>query len=742
MPNLLAKKWVSANPVPEEYTLIAHLKKAQSIAETLCNKFASKILATLCLDEKVWGDRFYKSLSVAGKFHDIGKANNQFQEIMRGKRSPVTQAIRHEFISAILVLPNHPLHDAFLKELFCDSFTDPLVRATLGGIMGHHGKMDASWEQAARGLQGGCEQEVRVLVNHPELAQFYRILVEDPLVISLVQSDSNYFENVYRRVFLRINAEWVMFLNDEPEWARFAGAVKALIAAIDVLASALPYNNSGERWLEATLSKVLDDKVVDQVIQERLKGQALRPFQYEMGAANSRITLVQAGCGTGKTVGAYAWAKRHACGRKLYFCYPTTGTATEGYLGYVASNSVEANLLHSRAELDLEAIQPNGDEDQTEARIRIESLKSWDSRINVCTVDTVLGLVRNLRKGRYSSPSLFTASFVFDEVHAYDNRMFSGLVALMDALPGASFLLMSASLPRHRVEFLKKHFTETKIINSPKKLEEIPRYQFEEKKGDVLLDVQGWVNEGKKVLWVVNTVTEAQTVFTRAKKMSISCLVYHSRFRYMDRVVRHRGAIDAFKGSKGVLVIATQVAEMSLDLDADVLVTEIAPISSLIQRLGRLNRRVTPNNPQLPRLAIFIEPKSNLPYCSTELEKARIWVKKLISCKSALSQRNLINLFLELDDSFCEQLDTNCEWLEQGLFSEPGTVRDLGYTVQILLSSDFEIVKHNKVESLKRTIPFSYRDAMRFWKSWKHYLVAPEESIDYNEERGAVLLLD
>lgn len=73
---------------------------------------------------------------------------------------------------------------------------------------------------------------------------------------------------------------------------------------------------------------------------------------------------MRAGCGTGKTLGAYNWAKRHAVERKLFFCYPTTGTSTEGFLDY-AHEKIDSTLLHSRAAVDLEALDlhTTGDDD-------------------------------------------------------------------------------------------------------------------------------------------------------------------------------------------------------------------------------------------------------------------------------------------------------------------------------------------------------------------------------------------
>ena len=75
----------------------------------------------------------------------------------------------------------------------------------------------------------------------------------------------------------------------------------------------------------------------------------------------------------------------------------------------------------------------------------------------------------------------------------------------------------------------------------------------------------------------------------------VPLLCYHSRFKLIDRVKRHDAVVRAFrKGRPAALAITTQVCEMSLDMDADLLVTEACPVTSLIQRMGRCNREQDP----------------------------------------------------------------------------------------------------------------------------------------------------
>ena len=74
---------------------------------------------------------------------------------------------------------------------------------------------------------------------------------------------------------------------------------------------------------------------------------ALRPFQERTAKTPSPAVLIAA-CGGGKTVAAYEWAKQYE-GRKLFFCYPTTGTASAGFADYLfAQSKLERDLIHSR----------------------------------------------------------------------------------------------------------------------------------------------------------------------------------------------------------------------------------------------------------------------------------------------------------------------------------------------------------------------------------------------------------
>src|SRR5262249_48021734 len=134
---------------------------------------------------------------------------------------------------------------------------------------------------------------------------------------------------------------------------------------------------------------------------------------------------------------------------------------------------------------------------------------------------------------------------------------------------------------------------------------------------------------GKRVLWVVNQVRRAQEAaiamacdFRRdpvqdklyvAPDIPLFC--YHSRFKLGDRVHRHNEVVENFRdGCSAALAITTQVCEMSLDMDADLLVTEDCPITSLIQRMGRCNRARWPRSLEYSGEVLVYTPESPEPY--------------------------------------------------------------------------------------------------------------------------------
>ncbi len=130
----------------------------------------------------------------------------------------------------------------------------------------------------------------------------------------------------------------------------------------------------------------------------------------------------------------------------------------------------------------------------------------------------------------------------------------------------------------------------------------------------------------EKVLVIYNTINKAQEEFKKFREAfpEVPMLLIHSRFKRSDRVKLETRLKNEFNGDgsdefgnglKPCLVVSTQVVEVSLDISFDRMITQCAPLDSLIQRFGRVNRRRSPETIGMYRPIHVINPSGNvLPY--------------------------------------------------------------------------------------------------------------------------------
>ena len=741
-PNILLAKSFDSGHWKGSYGLVGHTADVVNAVTVLLENIGQGIINQF--DLKCSWEGFRATARLSAYLHDWGKANDHFQMMVRGKRDirENPQLIRHELASMLLAWE----YREWLQQCPNADFRTALVAAG-----GHHLKL--GWDSKTQS-------------PNDELGEIRNGSGSDRLSL---YTGSQYFRGMLKygvkalglpkqlKLSVKPSREWTvneikskrrLLLEDFIDWqvtdSNFVSVVKALIIAADSVGSALPNTDLKiSDWIEKQVSVKLAESEVEQVVNQRLNGQEMRPFQVALGESQLRVTLARAGCGTGKTLGAYNWAKRYAVNRKLFFCYPTTGTSTEGFIDYV-HDQVDSVLLHSRSDVDLAHLMSTGDEDDTATKL--ESFKTWGTKVSVCTVDTVLGLLQCNRRPMYCFPAIAQAAFVFDEVHCYDNRLFGGLLRFLEVVK-APVLLMSASFLPWQLEAIQKAVGESmEIIEGAKELELLPRYRFH------LSDNPDWervtqelektyaLPNGEhicgKVLWVCNQVSTAMTVYKDAKQRGLNAVLYHSRYRYQDRVDHHRAVIAAFKGNKPVIAIATQVAEMSLDLSATLLVSQIANPAGLIQRLGRLNRRYIGRSLD----AIFYpDPKVRFPYSQEDLDSGRTMLETFTD---EVSQAAL------------------AEWLERSpqqgkpdketvLFNEikkwqayPAPCREAGHTVTALLEQDKQIVDKLPAKVLpKYTIPLLSTKKVQKWERHrKGYPIAPSREWAYSTELGAYLI--
>ena len=729
---LLAKSRASA--AGDVVTVTQHSIDVADCATSIVEAAGSRLAAFFGLDDQ--DESGLKSLlPVAALIHDLGKAGGAFQAQMH-KGAQQTHPFRHEALSVATCMEPTGLGSWIHRAL-----PDSRARAAvLAAVMGHHVRAAPS-APAAR-----APRDEVVHLHHPSLSPLWHVLsahahgvVPEPVRLSLP-----------RAVWEDLLFNYVQFVQDtvrvqaghaQERLVSLTACCKAALIAADTVASARLRGGSAARWAERALRVGLRAEELDRIVNARLGGQPPYRFQRTVAESNERVTLVEAGCGNGKTLAAYMWARRHAAGRRLVFCYPTTGTTSAGFQDYLlAQTDLERALMHSRASADIEQILDNGGADDDEGSLWIaDILDLWGTKVVACTVDAVLSLLACWRPALAAAPVFAQSAFVFDEVHSYDRHLFGAFLAFL-RWTRAPCLVMTASLSAARRAAIERACgASLQPIRGEPAMENAVRYRLASvEPGELPSHLEEARESGGKVLYVANTVDRATEAFERlGAKWGVSARLYHSRFKYEDRV-RIQGEVLSLFGMPGpAFVAATQVCEMSLDISASLLISELAPFPSLVQRLGRLNRRAREPDRACP--ALIVEPPDPRPYDSESLSAA---AKELDGVRGReSSQRDLAGALAGMEDGPFEERVMPLLSPYDLAGTQPGMLRDGAASFPVVREEDLPSSTEDvtRAELVRVTIPMlppKVHDVHR-WTRLRGTILAPQGAVLYDPVRGA-----
>ena len=773
--------------------LISHLKYTYWAAKSIWENVGGPLLEAIGVDPSQNG-RFKRILLLAAAAHDLGKANSLFQNVVRGKN--VRQSIRHEWLLYIL-LRRSPLGEWFRKAF--DDETD--FTYFVWAVIGHHRKNNDENNLGNPRLEFFYNtKEFRQIINwiteelklespapfisdeSPENLAIWKNLsgiLKSPGKTSDLLIDISNEDFSFKRKFDELPLE------EFPKKSSM-GSVRSLLMAADVVASAMADPEFPERedrlnedkinhWITEHLTNVVPSRSqYEEIIttRERIieteKGsspvneklnQARAKFQSDVASSKTRVTLVSAGCGSGKTLAAFRWGANQ-CGKdgsRMFFCYPTTGTATEGFLGYLLDdqNHSMGDLVHSRVSVDFllnERMRNRASDDEDHRQTIVKSLSLWGTGLVCCTVDTVLGFLVNTYSGHLSIPVFARSIFVFDEIHSYDDDLFDNLLKFLQIFRDLPILLMTASLPKHRLEQIqnvieKQQHGEMAIIPGPRQWEQINRYRQIKSEEEPTKMVLSHYQKGEKILWICNTVSRAINFAKKIETDVPGCnlIVYHSHFKYKDRCKKHSECIDSFKEKGPVICITTQVAEMSLDISSDFLISDIAPIPALIQRLGRLNRREVKDEVK-PFLIIRPKDEKGNPYLHPYVDNlwwndAERWLKELGD--AGLSQESLKMIWEKISMRPEEEINlpSTPVWAEGPETSPPSYLRKPDFvSCEVVLKEDWDKIKHGgKVAYLEHVIPMTKSNTvsnLAVNPQYGCYIVEKDVQISYSLKYG------
>jgi CRISPR-associated endonuclease/helicase Cas3 len=177
---------------------------------------------------------------------------------------------------------------------------------------------------------------------------------------------------------------------------------------------------------------------------------------------DGRILLLSS-CGSGKTLAAWRWIQTQAENRpvsRVIFLYPTRATATEGFRDYVSwAPESDASLLHGTSAYELQEMFANPEDEKSKknytAEDRLFAIGYWEKRIFSATVDQFLGFMQYSYRSVCLLPLLADSIIVFDEVHSFDESLFSSLKKFLQEF-NIPVMCMTASLPGNRQKELQE----------------------------------------------------------------------------------------------------------------------------------------------------------------------------------------------------------------------------------------------------------------------------------------------
>ena len=362
------------------------------------------------------------------------------------------------------------------------------------------------------------------------------------------------------------------------------------------------------------------------------------------------LAVIEDATGSGKTEAAMVLAHRMlASGRVggVFLALPTMATANAmfGRMGEVYRRLFRADshpslvLAHGHAELDprfasvirggaspgIGASDPADEPSEIHCAswLAEDRRRSLLAQFGVGTVDQALLAVLPVRHAALRQQGLKGKLLIVDEAHAFDAYMQRELVELLrfHAALGGSAILLSATLPasvRQKLvdafrsglgtpssPLLKMAYPLATLAGAQSVTESAcgMREGLARKVAVTRLPdgrhaverIGTAARAGAAVAWIRNTVDDAMAAAGELRAEGLAPLLFHARFAMVDRlaiegdVLRRFGRPNAGQDRACVLV-ATQVVEQSLDIDFDLLCTDLAPVDLLIQRAGRLWR--------------------------------------------------------------------------------------------------------------------------------------------------------
>jgi CRISPR-associated endonuclease/helicase Cas3 len=605
------KYWGKSSRVnPQDYLPVhQHLVDAGSVAKALTT--TTSISHALGDHWKQPESKCASFLIALAKLHDVGKYSKGFQS----KNESLHRVLLNE---GALGEPLH--HTKALRFLLASDASETSEAFQLAGSfdlqdlvnflapsIGHHGNAVAACDVSeASTLQQIFPEHYRVaawkeineiLREHPELTDFTRLFINEELL------DAGHWSWVIAG-FL-VTCDWVASNTD---YFPFDGER----SGIDAVKKIGLQEFSKHPRLPSADFEFKPDRAMQLAVQDLpLYRGAVYVIEDETGSGKTEAAwiltkrIIDAGLASGAYVGLPTQATANAMFSRFSSLPPLLDAGHSSILAHPDRNNVPAWL---------NVVQGNkGSENVLEcnAWFQSDARRSLLTSVGAGTIDQLLVATLPVKHQCLRLYGAYGKVIIVDEVHAYgayQNELLQEFLEHHSALGGVAILL-SATLPKaitKKFTGLESHDSYPRITHQqgtkfvpsvmakPKTVKVI---HTEEDAFKVMLKA---AEEGKSACWIRNTVDDAINAYKELEASGHDCILLHSRYAQEDRVgieseLIRRVGNKSTSEKRGVLVLGTQVLEQSLDIDFDEMVTDLAPMDYVLQRMGRLHRHSRDN---------------------------------------------------------------------------------------------------------------------------------------------------
>ena len=553
---------------------------AKSNPQETIQQHTDKLLKNLDILKNLYPNLFLNwdisyMLELACLYHDIGKINISFQKRVTGGKEP--QIVPHGLYSLCFLEADDlcdKIYDKYLElekdENTAEEQAINFVTVVANAIAYHH-ERDISNEVS------------EIIKNNLEsLREQLKEFKYDKIKISKVEEIAPDFFRIGTRLM-------PSKIKSQNEVFKKYILVKGLLNRIDYASSA------GEEIQVEKKNDFLLEKLENMLENWRKKNPQSdwNELQKYMIEKRDKNVIAIAQTGMGKTEAGLLWIGD----TKGFFILPLK-TAINSIYNRVTTEIVKekiedrVGLLHSETkDIYLKDFSDN------DLEVYYESTKQLSLPLTICTLDQIFDFVYRYKGFEPKLATLSYSKIVLDEIQMYSPDLLAYIIKGLKYITelGGKFAILTATFPEIVKDLLSSQGIEFEISENFTKPDLNLRHNV--KVIEKLIDTDFILSkfQKNKILVICNTVKEAQRIYTELKeKISDKKLInlFHSKFIKRDRAIKENEILKlGNKNNKDFGIwIATQVVEASLDIDFDILITELSDLSGLFQRMGRCYR--------------------------------------------------------------------------------------------------------------------------------------------------------